>query len=248
MGYRHYFELVEKLHIEKLSEMSAEDIKSSFAGADGHIELDVVLSSEMIFEFGQLHWDGVAEQIQSKGVSLFSIDVQQELFPDNEITVVGKDGVLEAIDIYSRKIEKYFLNLLEDDINIDTEWAKAHPKIIRLCEWLHKYLKVPMYVPKQVTSYKDKCVQAVQEKLNWISPYYRTRMFKEMADIEVIDDLSEKLDEIEVQPVNIVNLDTSYHNRFQMADNWLYEYEVFSLCCILKHVDWDKYTILFVGR
>lgn len=239
MSYAYYFELVKKSDIENLPERI-----SSAKEQNEHIDFFEVLQQETIFKFGLLDWDDTADRIISTGVPLFSNELQS-MFSDYTVYTVGKAGVLEAIDIYSRKIEKNFLGYLEDDIIDDEDWFSRHPYLGRILSWINSVCHTS-FIPKQVVSHKDKCVQAVINKLKWISPYYRSHSF--MADVDVEEDFSEKLDVIKSQPVNIVDLNMDYSARFRMADNWLYEYEVFTLCCILKHVDWDNYTILFVGR
>ena len=58
-------------------------------------------------------------------------------------------------------------------------------------------------------------------------------------------ELEQRFEEDKQQPVMVV--DTNLDEPFKMTNIWRYEYEVFTLCSILKHVDWENYTLIFLG-
>lgn len=123
MGYRHYFYKVNKADVEKVKDMTWDELLD-YAKEDGakvyeeegdfYFNDDKFLNKTKVFEFGKLYWDDTAERIYGKGVHLFTKEDVQEMVSDYVPYVVGKDGVLEAIKIYEEKVLKYYKDLLVD--------------------------------------------------------------------------------------------------------------------------------------
>ena len=85
-----------------------------------------------IYEFGKLYWDDTAVRIYSKGMPLFEKEEVQKCFYDYRPYVMGKDGMLEAIEIYKAKIVKYYKGLLVDgDTNDFGYFYDIEPKDIK---------------------------------------------------------------------------------------------------------------------
>lgn len=121
MGYRHYFYLVDKSKCEEVKNMTLNELcdyakSKGVEGGDGWFSFNdnKFLDKKEIFEFGKLYWDDTADRIYSKGEPLFTDKEVQEDVSDYDPYVVGKPGVLEAIEIYKRKIIEAYKNLLVD--------------------------------------------------------------------------------------------------------------------------------------
>lgn len=117
-------------------------------GGDGWFSFNdnKFLDKKEIFEFGKLYWDDTADRIYSKGEPLFTDKEVQEDVSDYDPYVVGKPGVLEAIEIYKRKIIEAYKNLLVDGgvqllpggFSIGREDIKSIDKVR---EFIHEKLK-----------------------------------------------------------------------------------------------------------
>lgn len=151
MGYRHYFYKVNKADVEKVKDMTWDELLDCAKefGAEVYEEEDSFyfnddkfLNKTEVFEFGKLYWDDTAERIYNKGVHLFTKEEVRELVSDYVPYVVGKDGVLEAIKIYEEKVLKYYKDLLVDGkdcslplgITIRKEDVKSIDKLVEHIE------------------------------------------------------------------------------------------------------------------
>ena len=123
MGYRHYFYLVDKKDVELVKDKTYGELVqiAKNYGADAYEEGGYFyfndkkfMNKKGIYEFGKLYWDDTAERIYSKGVPLFTDKETQECFCDYVPYVMGKDAMLEAINIYKEKVIKYYKSLLVD--------------------------------------------------------------------------------------------------------------------------------------
>lgn len=122
MGYRHYFYKVSIDEVEKVKDMSYDELYEYAVkqGAENYPEEgvwfsfidDKFLNKEEVFEFGKLYFDDTSDRIYSKGIPLFSNPSVQERFDDYFPYVVGKEGLLEAIKIYEEKITRYYEYIL----------------------------------------------------------------------------------------------------------------------------------------
>lgn len=124
MGYRHYFyeantadcTAVKDMTYEQLAEYCKEKWPKSLDEDDGRAWLNIheILEQKEVFEFGKLYWDDTADRIYDKGVPLFEVKETQEAFSDYVPYRMGKEGLLEAINIYKEKVINYYNDLLVD--------------------------------------------------------------------------------------------------------------------------------------
>lgn len=109
--------------------------------------------------------------------------------------VVGKEGLLKAIEIYKRKIIDSYEDLLKDG----AEYA------------------LPFGCNVKVDDIKsvDKLADFVQDKLTWW------------------------------KGLGVIDLDESHE---WLSKSWQYEHQIFDLVRLYKSIDWNKYTLIFLGR
>ena len=116
MGYRHYFYKVNKEDVKTVKELSLDELKEKYGNKEyGYVDLYDLINQEQIFEFGKLYFEDTAEQIYDTGNPLFDNAEVMEYFSDYVPFIVGKDGVLKAIEIYKNKIKKYYKDMLVDE-------------------------------------------------------------------------------------------------------------------------------------
>lgn len=125
MGYRHYFYLVDKKDVDKvryktydeLLDVAVEygvEIEEYSDGRWFYFNDKKFMNKKQIFAFGKLYWDDTADRIYDKGLPLFENKDVRNAFIDYRPYVMGKDAVLEAINIYKEKIIKYYKGLIKD--------------------------------------------------------------------------------------------------------------------------------------
>jgi len=123
MGYRHYFYLVDKKDVELVKDKTYEELMqiAKTYGADVDEDEDYFyfndkkfMNKTEIYEFGKLYWDDTADRIYSKGVPLFEKEEVQKCFYDYCPYVMGKEAILEAIEIYKTKVINYYKSLIVD--------------------------------------------------------------------------------------------------------------------------------------
>lgn len=203
MGYRYYFVKIPKSEVEKVRDMSVEQLftygiesclndYNLFSNKDSAEEFlnhlfynDRFLHRKDMYDLGKMYWDDSAEKIHGHH-ELFNDPKVREIFADNEMYVVGKEGLIRAIEVYKQKIVDYYKNLLVDDFTF-----------------------------KKRTS-----AQKIQEHLEDVLEELR---FKDFLDLDP----------------NTKNI---------LTWSWKYEYEIFNLVHILKIMDWEKDTLLMIGR
>lgn len=127
MSYRHYFYIVDKEEAEKVRDLSYEEFfnysekhypeaAEKNVYSDGEVELYLhfprTLGQEELYEFGTLYCN-TDERIYSKGEPLFRNKETQEHFVEEDPYLMGKEGMIEAIECYKDKIIKYYTNLLK---------------------------------------------------------------------------------------------------------------------------------------
>lgn len=127
MGYRHYFYLIDKSEAEKVRDFSYEEFfnysEEHYPEAiekdvyeDGEVEIYLhfprTLSQELLYEFGKLYCD-TDERIYSKGEPLFRNKETQKYYEEYEPFIMGKEGMLEAIECYRDKIKSYYEKLMK---------------------------------------------------------------------------------------------------------------------------------------
>lgn len=138
MGHRYFMYKVSKDLLNEIKSMTYKELAETFKSEDEEKEGCFYLGNipkEEICEFGRIYWDNTAERIISKGVPLFEREEVMEKLSDNQPYVVGKAGLLEAIDIYQNKVISIYKNLLVDDKN--GKAAEKQEKYLRciLNEW-----------------------------------------------------------------------------------------------------------------
>lgn len=127
MGYSHYFFKVSKSEVENIKDLTVAELRE-YAQKQGvelyngckdgesgfNFDNDLFMNKECVFDFGKLYYDDTAERIYDKGVPLFSNRDTQDSLRDYFPFVVGKEGLLEAISIYQKKIRAYYEKLAND--------------------------------------------------------------------------------------------------------------------------------------
>lgn len=140
MGYRHYFYEVNIADCFIVKDLTFEQLKEYCWDAypkcreeieEDYLSMHDILNQKEVFEFGKLYWDDTAERIYAKGVPLFDVEETQEAFSDYRPYRMGKEGLLEAINIYKQKIVAYYESLLVDGLDYNpnytsTEKLKEH--------------------------------------------------------------------------------------------------------------------------
>ncbi len=131
MGYRNFFYLVERTYINRIKDLTYEEIQSYYTEIDGkgldaeeddrYVSLwDVIPSMndrKPIYEFGKLYYCDTAQKIMDKGVPLFTNPNTQEHFSEEVPFVCGREALIEAIECWRKKI----LHNIEEDINKNDE-------------------------------------------------------------------------------------------------------------------------------
>lgn len=115
MGYRHYFYKVKIKDVDELKNISINDIKKKTYDKEcEYYDFDKAIDKQEIYELGKLYFDDTAERIYSTGEPLFSNDDVMQMFEDYKPYIVGKKGLLKAIEIYKEKIIIYLSGCLKD--------------------------------------------------------------------------------------------------------------------------------------
>lgn len=115
MGYKYYFYKVKLKDVNKIKNLSLNELEEIFCGDDDeYIDFDKVIDKKEIFELGKLYWDNTAEEIYSTGVPLFANSEVMREFEYYYPYVVGKEGLLKAIEIYQDKIIEYLEDCMLD--------------------------------------------------------------------------------------------------------------------------------------
>lgn len=123
MGYRHYFLKAPLEIVQAVKDMTYDELKAylkehdpkavEIYGNDECVDIHRAFKQVRVFEFGKLYYDNTADRIYDKGNDLFTNPDTQVMFSDYHPAVVGKEGVLEAIEIYRQKVLSYYNSLLE---------------------------------------------------------------------------------------------------------------------------------------
>lgn len=108
MGYRYYFYKVKLKDVNKIKYLSLNEIEEAFYNDDDECyDFDKVIDKQKIFEFGKLYLDNTAELIYSTGTPLFFNSDVMRVFEYYHPYIVGKKGLLKAIEIYQGKIIRH---------------------------------------------------------------------------------------------------------------------------------------------
>lgn len=161
MGYRHYFYKVEKSAVEKVKDMRFEDlcVYAKNRGVEIYDEGGFYFNDKKflnkveVFEFGKLYWDDTADRIYNSGAPLFTNEETQKQFADYVPYVVGKQGLLTAIQIYKEKVIKVYKDMLVDG----AEYR----------------LPLGITVKKEDVKPIEKIREHIEDKLSWIERFDR---------------------------------------------------------------------------
>ncbi len=143
MGYRHYFGRIQLEDLEKLRVAKDNDelVKIAKTLTDDIDEEDGWVApydiSEEVFEFGKLYWCDTVERMKAIGVDIYNSSDLMKTYRDYEpMVIVGRDGVLLAIEIYKENIVKYYQGLIDSEHNLDDEIRDLAKKKIFLIDYL----------------------------------------------------------------------------------------------------------------
>ena len=127
MGYCHYFYLIKKEEAEKVRDMSFQELleyskvhySDVFEDYDDNGEPDLyfhftdILNQKKIHDFGKLYFEDTAERVYSKGEPFFRKKETQEDFGEYAPYIMGKEGMLEAIECYRDRVICYYKKTLK---------------------------------------------------------------------------------------------------------------------------------------
>lgn len=120
MGYRHYFYKVSKDMVEKVKNMTIDEINEYAKSCDCYYECDITLYKDKfldkkeIFEFGKVR-DDLVDRIEKFGEPLFADSKTQDYLNYYDPYIIRKEGLVEAINIYTEKVQNYYEDLLKAD-------------------------------------------------------------------------------------------------------------------------------------
>lgn len=151
MGYRHYFYKVSKSEVEKVKNMTIDEIfeyakriGTEVEEKDNYFDFndDKFMNKQEVYELGKLYFDDTADRIYSKGIPLFRNKEVDDAVRDYCPYVVGKEGLEEAIKIYQEKTLDYYKSFIVDNkdysnvwkLDLKTEEIKDINAIIKLVE------------------------------------------------------------------------------------------------------------------
>ena len=129
MAYRTYFMKIKRSVVDEVKDMAHEQLVKRFMPETEQDDLSLrYLPICQIFELGQLTDKDTAKRIYEKGVPLFNRkgvqDGQEEYAP----YVVGKEGLLELINVFQEKITRFYEDLKVDDGEFDYPSLTAERK------------------------------------------------------------------------------------------------------------------------
>lgn len=136
MGYRNYIALIDRELLGKIRELTNEELLSKFGKveADGTRYFSISdLDIEVLHCLGDVSVsDG--KVIVSGSENLFLNEGTREAYAEYEPYVIGKQGLMNLIEVYRGKVIRYFENLLEDDSEIRFNSLTAEEKTFRYVE------------------------------------------------------------------------------------------------------------------
>lgn len=110
MGYRFYFGSIDRSAIDTLNEYTLDELKEKH-GNEYHtiffFDLMDFFEMEEAFFLGEFTIDDLEEQLHSMGKPLFSNQEIQNEFIDEQPIIVGKEGLLKAIEYFRGKIVRF---------------------------------------------------------------------------------------------------------------------------------------------
>ena len=207
MGYRHYFLKIKNSMVDKIKDLSYKKLMDNFGRREdreyGYFSIhNKNLKMEEVFEFGKLYWCDTAQRIYALGKPLFTNKETQEEFYDYNPYVVGKEAVIEAINIYIGKIRK---NIDMDTLSYNELLEKGYDK-------------------KDLANYGRKENETVDEQ--------RNRLLESIAE-----------EAIWINSDYFIDLEKPH----SLTGSWAYKHTVFNLIHLLKTINWEKESLIFLG-
>lgn len=125
MGYRYSLYRVSKNDINTIKDisLSALELRAYNLGISSKSIYQILhntINLDFIYELGELWRDSTEVRIQRKGYPLFKDSDVQKIFYEADPYVIGKEGLLEAINIWQEKTVAFYKDLLADDTLFDT--------------------------------------------------------------------------------------------------------------------------------
>lgn len=116
MGYRNYIGIIEKELVEKVKDLSLVDLENQYGEelVEDMIFAPYNLPQKILHNLGELNKID-SDRIYEKGTPLFAINEVNEGLEHYKPYLIGKEGLVEVIQLYRDKIISHFKGLLEDD-------------------------------------------------------------------------------------------------------------------------------------
>lgn len=122
MSHSFYMYKISKALVEDIKHLSYEELATRFKNEiDDDLFFMENLPSKRIFDFGNLYWDDTSERIYAKGIPLFEQEKTMKRLDEYTPYIVGKEGLLEAINIYQIKVINTFNKMLTNDDRTDKQ-------------------------------------------------------------------------------------------------------------------------------
>lgn len=226
MGYRHYFYKIPIAIVKDVYDKTEKELIQKYVlNEDDTSEKNKYLrmedlKMEEVYEFGKLYFDNTAQTIYNTGTPLFN---DKTIWEDYYPYVVGKDGILKAIDLYTRKVATYYLSLLTEDEEDELHFGRVRTP----------YEKLVNHVKSQLADIDKNYLRK-----SWLEDLKRENR------LEKLD--KETIKNIEEAPFEPCLIDTNLNHNY-LTSSWKYEYGLFNLAFLLKTIDWEKDTIVFLG-
>lgn len=112
MGYRNYLILLEKETVSSISDLSIEELQERFGDQDSFCIHNVF--EQTLYNLGEIS-DIDSKRLYAKGKPLFTSKEVMEDLEDYKPYIVGREGLLEVIEIYKEKVISHFKDLLVDN-------------------------------------------------------------------------------------------------------------------------------------
>lgn len=112
MGYRNYLVLIDKETVNTIKGMSIEELQEKFGDDDSFCIHNTF--QQTLYNLGEIS-DTDSKRIYAKGEPLFTSKEVMEELESYKPYIVGKEGLLEVIEIYKEKVINHFKDLLVDN-------------------------------------------------------------------------------------------------------------------------------------
>ena len=150
MGYRHYFLKIKNNMVDKIKDLSYQELMDNIHNKN--------LKMEKVFEFGKLYWCDIAKRIYALGKPLFTNKETQKQFSAYKPYIVGKESLVEAINIYIGKIRK----------NIDMQ-LQPYEKLVEMGYTIRELESYNRKENETIEEQKDRLLQDIDNEARWIN-------------------------------------------------------------------------------